>query len=267
MKKFLTKLQLYYRLSVYMLKSALLSAMAYRSAFIMQIVSMIINDVFFIILWGLFFSQFPSVRGWDFQDNMVMLAAANISFGAIFFICGNWHFSKSISQGELDYYLTFPKSVLWQLLLSKTDISALGDIIFGIVVYALWGDLSLLGITKFMIVNLLSFGIVLNFLIITQSLAFYLGHFEEAAQQLLYLVFGFSLYPQNQFYGGLKVIMMTIVPAFFIISLPMKFLQTNDWSILAILTAFWLFTALLAKLVFSHGLKRYESGNLINVRL
>lgn len=261
------KLWLYAQLTFHAFKTGFLAAFEYRTAFFMQVIGMIINDAFFIILWAIFFTHFPEVRGWTEADNMVLISLSTTAYGLVISFCGGWNFSKLISLGELDQYLSLPKSLIWQLLSRRIDITGIGDLIFGIIVYLIWGDTSLLGLLKFTSISLLSAACIINFVIIVQSLAFYLGHIEEAAAQIVHLLIGFSLYPQNQFNGLLKLIMMTVIPAFYITSLPVALLKEFNWLTLGIIIAFWLVSLLLAILVFKKGLKKYESGNLIGVKI
>lgn len=261
------KLRTYIALTLFSLKNSILSAMEYRVSFYMQVFGMVIQNVFFLVLWGIFFAKFPEIQGWTQADNMHLLAFSAFVYGMVFVFCGSWNFSKIISMGELDQHLTLPKSVLWQLLSRKTDISGIGDVLFGLAVFIIWGDTSLLGVIKFFGLSMLSAACVINFIIIIQSLAFYFGHIEDATAKLFHLLIGFSLYPQNQFYGALKIIMMTFLPAFYITTLPVTLMNTFQWSLLGIIVLFWIISFIIAKIIFNRGLKHYESGNLIGVKI
>ncbi len=261
------KLKLYLSLTIHTIKTSLLSAFEYRTVFLMQVIGMIINDSFFLILWSIFFTSFPEIHGWTQKDIITLMALSTTSYGLVLSFCGGWNFSKAISMGELDQYITLPKSLLWQLLLRRIDVASLGDIVFGLGLYFVWGDLSLIGLVKFLGLTILATACIINFIVIIQSLAFYLGHIEEATAQWLYLVLGFSLYPQNQFHGALKIIMMTLVPAFYITTLPVNLLREFSWEPLFIIILFWLVSFILARVLFKQGLKHYESGNLIGVKI
>jgi ABC-2 type transport system permease protein len=183
------------------------------------------------------------------------------------FTGGARELAKAITKGELDYYLVYPKSVLWHVSISKTDISALGDILFGLVLFCFSGTITLEKTIAFFVISFLVAFILFNFLIITQSLSFYFGQFEEAAEAMYQALMGFSFYPQTSFYGLLKIIMMTILPAFFIVTIPVTIVKTFDLFSLLLLSGFALITFILALLVFYKGLQKYESGNLINLKM
>jgi len=99
------------------------------------------------------------------------------------------------------------------------------------------------------------------------SLAFYFNNFEFTSERWFWTLFGFILYPQSFFTGWFKVITLTIIPLFFIIGLPVRLIQSFNATDLLYMLGFWLLTLILALVVFSRGLRRYESGNLINLKM
>jgi ABC-2 type transport system permease protein len=61
-------------------------------------------------------------------------------------------------------------------------------------------------------------------------------------------------------------LLYTIIPAAFVGSMPAGLLHDFSWQRLAAMVGFALGLALLARLIFHWGLRRYESGNLVIVR-
>ncbi len=258
----------YISLTWEMTKSSILSAMEYRVSFLVQVFGMLVNDIALVAIWLIFFQKFPSINGWQFQDTAMLFALTTVNFAIVMiFARGAFEFSKTIARGELDYYLSFPKNVLWHASVSKTDISAIGDLLFGLIIFFFSGDISLEKIGLFAVIGVLTALIFLNFIIITQSITFYVGNFEEAAEQMFHALLGFTLYPQTAFYGALKIIMLTIIPAFFIATLPVQLIQKFNLEFFLILLGFWILTTIIATIIFRRGLRRYESGNLINVKM
>jgi ABC-2 type transport system permease protein len=257
----------YISLTWEMTKSSILSAMEYRVSFLVQVFGMLVNDIALVGLWIIFFQKFPSIHGWGFQDTAMLFAITTVNFAIVMILGrGAFELSKTISRGELDYYLSFPKNVLWHVSVSKTDISAIGDLLFGIAIFFFSGDISLEKTGLFIVVSALTALIFFNFIVITQSITFFVGNFEEAAEQMFHALLGFTLYPQTAFYGALKVIMLTIIPAFFIATLPVQLVQHFNLNLFLGLGTFWVVTTFLAVFLFRTGLRRYESGNLINVK-
>jgi len=259
----------YVDLSWHMVWLNVSSQMEYRLSFISQVLGIMFNDFTHIVLWMIFFDRFTTINGWQFHDMMLLLSVFLVIFGWLEVYTGGLpELAKYIARGELDYFLTFPKNVLWHSSVSKSDIAGIGDVLLALIIFFfLTGPLTVEKIVVYTIVTLLSTLILINFTIITQSLAFFFGNFEESADRWLWTLFGIALYPQTIFGGWLKVITLTLLPSFFLVYLPVSLLQKFSWPPLLILGAFCLGTFLLAAFVFYRGLRRYESGNLINVRV
>lgn len=265
---FLSMLAKYIKLSFLMFKINLQSAMTYKVSFIMQIFGLAIGDACFAIMWTFFFKRFPVVNGWQAQDMMLLMALSSINFGLFeFFAGGIWELSKKITSAELDQHVIFPQNTLWSVATSKSFIPGLGEVALGIFLYCIFGDLTLLPIINFISLTLLTTVILFSFQVITQSIAFYVGNFEDAAEQL-FVALAFCTYtPQGSFTGIFKIIMFTVIPGFFVAELPVKLIKSFDIYNFLLLLTFTVLTFILAIFVFKRGLKRYESGNLMNVKM
>lgn len=258
----------YISLSWEMTKSNIMSAMEYRASFLTKVIGMIINDLGLILLWIIFFQKFPSVNGWTLQESNLLFAIGTCNFALVMIFAGGaGRLSKTIANGELDYFLSLPKNVLWHISVSRTDISSIGDFIFGMGIFFFSGNISPEKFLIFLAIIFITACCYLNFIIITQSIGFFVGNFEQASMEIFHGILGFSLYPQSVFSGLLKIITFTILPAFFIYTLPVEIVQNLDWSLIPILLAFWAVSFILAIFIFKKGLKKYESGNLINLRI
>lgn len=258
----------YLSLTWEMKKRTILSAMEYRASFLMHVFGMMLNDTAIIALWFIFFQKFPSIKGWEFNDTLLLFSFSTMIFGLVMVLTyGAFELAKTITRGELDYYLTFPQNLIWHIAVSKTKIAAIGDFIFSIIIFLIASAFSLEKIAFFIPISLLAALIFFNFILITQSIAFFVGNFEDAAEHLFHALLGFTLYPQTTFYGALKVIMFTIIPAFFIATVPVQLIKSFSPTLFLGMLACWLATSLIALIVFRAGLRRYESGNLINIRV
>jgi ABC-2 type transport system permease protein len=74
------------------------------------------------------------------------------------------------------------------------------------------------------------------------------------------------MYPQSIFKGFLKFIMMTVLPAFFMITVPVQLIMEFSWTYFAILIVSVIVATVSALWIFNKGLARYESGNLMTTR-
>jgi ABC-2 type transport system permease protein len=113
---------------------------------------------------------------------------------------------------------------------------------------------------------LLSLAIMVSFMVLAGSLAFFIGSAEAAAFQAQQAIVTFALYPGSMFQGWLKVLLFTAIPSGFISHVPASLLRSFEPSLFAGLIAFTVGLGCAAAFVFSLGLRRYESGNLVMPR-
>ena len=256
------------RLSLHFTKTNILAAMEYRTSFILQVVGMFVNDAAFTVLWYIFFQSFPNVNGWAWQDTAILVSVTTMSFALCFiFGRGATDLAVTVRQGELDYYLAFPADVLWHVSVSKTRIDAFGDLLFGIIMFALFADVTLVSALSFVVAALCGASVMLSFCVITQTLAFFTQNIEDAARDIFELLLTFSFYPQNLYTGGIRVVTIFLIPAFFTASVPHDLIRHFKWDLLGLLGGAALLLMTVAILFFRYGMKRYESGNLMTVRV
>lgn len=247
-------------------KVNLQSAMEYKVNFFTQMIFMFLNDIIWVIFWFIFFNKFPLVNSWGFNEIMTMMIIITISWGLIGVFFGNFRYiAEVIRDGQLDFYLTLPKEELTHILVSKSKFDAFGDVLFGIVLVLFF--IPLVKFPLLMVLVLLSCIILLSFAIILGSLSFYMGSSTEASNQGLMGVLSIASYPFSPFEGYTKFILLTLIPAGFITGIPVELLKVFNlqWFLLMILCAVILFS--IAIIIFKRGVRRYESGNLINVRM
>ena len=133
--------------------------------------------------------------------------------------------------------------------------------------YILFGQLSFLPIVHFIILSILTAIIIFNFIVITQSISFFVGNFDDAAEQL-WVALSFCTYtPQGSFQGPFKIIIYTIIPGFFVAELPVKLIKSFNIFYFILLLIFTIITFFLAIFIFKKGLKKYESGSLMNIKM
>ena len=242
-------------------KLSLLSAMEYKFNFIMQTVGMIVNDIFWIALWWLLFTRFENINGWVFRDMLLLYSILTVAYGlANSFFYGARKMHKTITDGRLDYYLTLPKNVLFHSSL-KTSYSAIGDLVFGIILLPFAITLSKFPLYIYFIIT----GAILfiSVTIIFNSLAFFLGNAERARQTGDEAFLTFASYPFSAFGGIAKFILLTLFPAGFITGIPVQTIKDFSWNWILLSGLVSLTFLVIAIAIFYVGLKRYESGNLL----
>jgi ABC-2 type transport system permease protein len=255
------------RLVLGYLRHNLMSAMAYRGAFLLQVFGMMLNNAMLLFFWWVLFNRLPSLQGWDLAGVMTLYGVVALGFGVANVVCGNsFQVARTITSGDMDYYLALPANPLVHMLVSRMSLSAWGDMVFGLVVFLAaapdrWESLPL-----FILLGLMAGLVLVGFSVLVGSLAFWVGNADNLATQAINAIITFGLYPMEIFPGIIRVLLYTLIPAAFVGSVPAALLNDFDWGRLAMLTAFTAGITLAAWGVFRWGLRRYESGNLVTVR-
>jgi len=245
-----------------------MSAFEYRAAFLTQAIGMMLNDICWVACWWIYHQKFPVVNGWQFEDTMILFGLNCFAFGLfVTFLGGSFDISRMIYRGELDYYLTFPKNVLWHVALSNVLFSGVGDIVYGIGAFFVFADPSLEGVIIFMLAAIFAAIGMFSFMVIVHSISFFVGNFQEAAESIFWTLITFGIYPPSAFKGGLKLIICTVVPAWFVLIMPVELVRNFEWQNLAIVALFNIGMLAFAITLFNYGLKRYESGNLVQAKI
>ncbi len=247
------------------LRHNMMAAMAYRTAFFIQVVGMMLNNTMLLFFWWVLFEQLPSLRGWSLDEVVALYGIVAFGFGAAHVVCGNsYRLAQIITSGDLDYYLALPADPLLHLLISRMSLPSWGDMLFGLLLFIVpghWAALPLL-----IVLGLLSGVIMVSFAVIVGSLSFWLGNADSLAAQLNNALITFGLYPVDIFPPTVRLLLYTLVPAAFVSSLPVGLLYHFDWAKLMALLLFTVTITALARWVFGLGLRRYESGNLVTMR-
>jgi ABC-2 type transport system permease protein len=241
--------------------AAIRMSFADRTNFLLQAAGMAVNDVFFLLLWFMFFAGFRSVGGWGLADValllgliMTIVGVAGIAFG------GYRDMAAAILRGEVDTLLTQPQRVLPRLLARESIASAWGDFICGPALIALaggvrWPDAPLIAICV-AVGTVVYVGASVAF----ASLAFWFAGARSFARDLTDFMLLFSSYPGSIFQGASKVIAYTLLPAEFVVLAPVRFLRTPSAETLAIIVGGALIYAVVAVIAFYVGLARYRRG-------
>ncbi|HEY2980378.1 MAG TPA: ABC-2 family transporter protein [Anaerolineales bacterium] len=249
-------------------KANLQSIMEYRTSFLTQVLGMMANNFMYFAIWIIFFDRFKEVRGWGLDEMYITFGVLASAFGLVGLLFGNaFWLSDIITKGRLDYYLSMPRPVLLHTVASRTISSAMGDFTYGFISYALSGQFTWDGLARFVLGTLLAATVFGAFLILVQSLSFWLGIMTNLTNLIVNAMITFGIYPTTLFDSTAKVILFTLIPAAFMGAVPAEFIKSFTWATLGtMLVGAGVFLAL-AVSVFRLGLKRYESGSAIQVEV
>ena len=249
-------------------KANLQSVLEYRVAFLLQVFGMMINNAIYFLIWAIYFERFKEVRGWGLNDMFVTYGIIASGFGLVSLLFGNvFNLGEVIAKGRLDYYLSMPRPVLLHTLASRSIASGMGDFTYGFVSYALSGQYSWDGLGRFLVGMVCAATVFAAFMILVQSLAFWIGNTAYLSNMALNAIITFAIYPITLFDNTAKLILFTLIPAALMGALPAQFVHSFTWATLAEIFLGSLAFLGLAVAAFRLGLKRYESGSGIQVEV
>jgi ABC-2 type transport system permease protein len=249
-------------------KTNLASAMEYRAAFLSQTIGMILNDGVYFLVWVLFFDRFRDVRGWGLSDMFLVFGVSAGAFGLAGMLFGNaFNLAEIITGGRLDYYLSLPRPILLHVLASRVVPSGFGDFLYGFISFFASGQASWAGLGRFILALLLAMAVFVAFLIIVQSLAFWLGTGGTFTGLAINAMITFAIYPITLFNQAARIMLFLVVPAAFMGAVPAGFVRSFSWSALGTMGLAATGFLALAVTVFHLGLRRYESGSAIQVEV
>ena len=107
-----------------------------KSAFLISIIGMCINNMAFLIIWFYFGKTVGELNGWSAMDIFGLYGFSATSFGLITALfAGMVEIPTYIATGNLDKYLLTPRNILLKISTSKISTSAIGDFLYGIVCF------------------------------------------------------------------------------------------------------------------------------------
>ncbi len=239
----------------------------YRGAFVSQVGAMFVNNAIWLLFWSLFFTRFPVLRGWEIVDVVTLWAIAAAGFGLANAIFGNaFVLASVIAQGQLDVWMLYPRALLPHLLLGRSDVTAWGDTLFGFAIYLLFVRPDLPHAVMFVALTLSVAMLFVGFACMIGSLSFYLGNATVLAEQWGFAMLTLSTYRSTLFDGAVRLVLFTLVPAGFVSHFPIEALRRLSLPDAAFALAGAAAMLAIGVAVFYHGLRRYESGNLMEMR-
>ena len=193
-----------------------------KFTFLSNIIFMIINNACFIIQWVILYSIKDEVGGYSFKQVLLLWGVASFTFGiSRFFFKEAFNLTDTINNGKLDNYLVQPKSVLISSITSSIEVSAIGDMLYGIIMIIVFG-FTLKNVLLFLLCGICGALIIVSISIIFSSLSFWFGKTEIISETVNSLMINFSVYPEGIFTGIIRVMFYTILPLGITTYLPVR---------------------------------------------
>lgn len=250
------------RLLFQSVKYNIMRQMANPLSFVLNVLFMILNNSAFLVEWAIFFTLKDSIGGYGFKEVCLLWGISAASFGlAHIFFHGAFKMPKLIEEGGLDQYLLVPRDTLLATISSQTSISAIGDLLYGLIVSIIFYH-SIVNIILILLFSILGAIIYTAFAVIINTLAFRFIKLSDFAENIVGMFITFSLYPEEIFDTVIKVILYILIPIGFAVYIPMDVLLEFNLINLIIVISYTIFISLIAYYLFNRGLKRYSSSNL-----
>ena len=218
------------------------------------------NDIVWVVFWLLFFDRVGSIQGWDVDRVLILFAILTTGAGIVLGLFANTRkLGTMAASGELDAVLSLPTHPLLFLLCRRIEPVNIGDLIFGIVLFVVFGDPTPERTLVFVFGVVCAALIIGGFLILLGSLSFWVSR-NEGPELGFQAVILFSSYPVDIFPGGARLFLYAVIPAGFITSVPARLVGDFDtgWALGVAAVAVGMVVAGWA--AFTVGLRRYESG-------
>lgn len=252
------------------LKVSVMSAAEYKTSFIIQTVFMFINNGFFLVFWNVVFRiNKGNMNGVSFNNILYLYSIPVISYGvAYFFFGGCTNINQFIITGQMDSFMLQPKCPLLNVLTSKCNFSAFGDLLYGIVIGLFATKGNMLSFSLLVILGIFGSIFHISTDIIFRSISVWLKDTEEIARVYTHsLLTTFSSYPEQIFGKCTKVLLYTVIPAAYISYIPIKIIDSFNLFYIGLIFIVGILYMLVAILIFNKAMKSYESGNLVSMKM
>lgn len=249
------------------IKYAMMRELLNKATFISNIIFMILNNSCMIVQWIVLFSLKSDMGGYNFRQVLLLWGMAAGVYGVShFFFKKCFSLSDTINSGKLDAYIVQPKNILLSTITSDIEVSALGDMLFAIIVYFIYG-FTIKGFVLFILFAIIG-GLMLTAVsVILHSLSFWFNNADMVADVGNSLMTNFATYPDGIFKGITKWLLFTLIPVGIANYIPIKIIIEFNPYLFIINISVCILLIIFAYVIFYRGLKRYSSSNLMSARI
>ncbi|HCC83571.1 TPA: hypothetical protein DEP96_01860 [Candidatus Uhrbacteria bacterium] len=245
------------------------AAMEFRTAFVLQIVGMMINDCAFLALWILFFQVMGNVNGWGSAQIFALLGMNLMCYGFAFgFAGGSLWMPRYVEQGTFDGFLLSPRNLYIRTVASRFDLAGLGDAVLGVILIIAYAVMtgSALSLVWFAAMLPATMILFLSVSVVCSTAAFYLPDSNHTIMAAFKVFMNPTMYPSALFPKVARFIFIVLIPSLTVGGLPVEAVMGHSLLTLGLvwlIAALWLLLSIAA---FYGSVRRYESGNYIGIR-
>ena len=255
------------RVCLLSVKYNIMREMVNKVTFLTNICFMLLNNATFLVQWIILLRLREDVGGYTMREIMLLWGLTATSFGLSHILFARvFSLSELIIKGKLDSFLVQPKNVLVSVLTSSTDISAIGDFLYGVVIVCICRP-GVGGFFLFLLFAVTGAVIFTSFALLLGSLSFWFVRIDMVQDQMVMNIVSFATYPDGIFNGVTRFLLYFVIPAGMTVWHPVHMLVRFEAGMLFTVLGYAGGLTALAVAVFYKGLKRYASGNLMEARL
>ena len=253
--------------ALYAIKKNIQSSAELRTSFLMNIVGMSVNNTAFIILWVFFVKSVGVIGGWTAADIIGLQGFVALCFGIVFSAgAGIRKLADYTASGAFDRFMLSPKNLLVRIATSTFGVSAIGDMVFGIVclgIYAFLIHATIYQILLVVILVIISTIVFLAAAIAIYSTSFFFTDASSVTSSLFELFLTPSLFHGGAFQGVMRFIFTFAIPSLLIGALPVEIVRDISLEKLLLVSVLAVCWFAISIYIFNHAIKKYESSNFM----
>jgi ABC-2 type transport system permease protein len=221
--------------------------------------AMWVQDLLLFAGWIVFFHAVGRVRGWGLPELYLLYGMQFCSYGISNLVTdGVRQLGHRIETGDIDLYLTWPRSVLPPIVIARCNPANLGDICAGLTLLVAGAGLSPLGVALAVVTACLM-GVLFESAKLTyHSLAFFVRGGSRMGEYLTDSMYYLSIVPQEGHGVFMKALLFSAIPAGFLVIVPVSAVRDFNLMELGGLALVDCLYGAFACWFFSLGLKRYR---------
>lgn len=209
-------------------KYSLIDATTYKVSFFIELFVELGYDTAFVIFFAVIFGNVHQIAGWSYNE-ILFLAGLNIVTSewllGLVMIFGLWQLPDNIKNGDVDIALLKPINSLFNLSLSKPYFTSIISVIPGFLLMFFAATRMHLGFNPFNILLgtvLVICGLIIGYsvFVIVASLSFRFTGASTLPRVGEKLIVDYKSNPLSAYQGALRAIMLFVVPAVFVSSVP-----------------------------------------------
>lgn len=255
------------RVCLLSVKYNIMREMVNKVTFVTNIIFMMLNNASILVQWVILFHLREEVGGYTMKEIMLLWGMTAASYGLSHILFARvFSLPELIISGKLDAFLVQPKNVLLGVMTSATNVSAIGDFLYGLVVIGIFCT-GVSGLYLLPLFVLTGTAIFVAYALLLGSLSFWFVRMDMLSGQMMMGMISFATYPDGIFKGVSRFLLYFIIPVGMAVYHPVHMMISFDKRLLLTVLVYTFLLGTAAVTAFYRGLRRYASSSLMEARL